>query len=132
MYMYKYVYTYMYIYVHINMYMYIYIYMNIYTYIYNMYAYIYIATYSWGPKPGHGVPEAWAWDAEPPTIAWAKRAGLYIFIYKPTNEKVPYIYIVFVVCFANIYIWQRPNKSVSPRQHRAKKTLGAIPHLRYF
>ena len=95
-----------------------YAYIYIYTYIY-----IYIATYSWGPKPGHGVPEAWAWDAEPPTIAWAKRAGLYIFIYKPTNEKVPYIYIVFVFCFANMYIYgsvptsQCPLDSTAPKRH---------------
>ena len=41
------------------------------------------------PKPRLGDPKH---GLRTPLIVWGKRAGLYIFLYNPTNEKVPYVY----------------------------------------
>ena len=51
-----------------------------------------------------------------PVVAWGKKAGLYIFLYIPTNEKVPYIYIRRIHRILGVFKFyerSRPSPSIS-------------------
>ena len=57
----------------------------------------------------------WTQGPEWTYVLWDQRAHSFLFAFKPTNEKLPYIYIIY------IYLY-REQKGMVPKDNFSKKT----------